>query len=43
MFFESLQLEFLNLKGDCAGSSETIHIKITHCLKAHVMDHIFSV
>ena len=30
-------LEFLNLKGGCTGSSESIRIKMLHCWKSHVM------
>ena len=30
-------LEFLSLKGGCTGSSESIHVKIPHCWKSHVM------
>ena len=30
-------LEFLSLKGDCAGSSESTLVKIPHCWKSHVM------
>ena len=33
-------LEFLGLKGDCTGSSESIHVKMPHCWKSHVMAHI---
>ena len=33
-------LEFLNLKGGCTGSSESILVKIPHCLKSHVMAQI---
>ena len=29
-------LEFLSLKGGCTGSSESIHVKMPHCLKSHV-------
>ena len=29
-------LEFLSLKGDCTGLSESIHVKIPHCRKSHV-------
>ena len=29
-------LEFLSLKGDCPGSSESIHVKMPHCWKSHV-------
>ena len=30
-------LEFLSLKGDCRGSSESTHVKMPHCLKSHVL------
>ena len=29
-------LEFLSLKGDCTGLSESIHVKMPHCWKSHV-------
>ena len=35
-------LEFLSLKGDCAGSPESALVKMPHCWKSHVMAHIFS-
>ena len=28
-------LEFLSLKGDCRGSSESTHVKIPHCWKSN--------
>ena len=34
-------LEFLSLKGSCAGLSEPIHIKMPHCWKSHVPAYIF--
>ena len=30
-------LEFLSLKGDCRGSSESILVRMSHCWKSHVM------
>ena len=30
-------LEFLRLKGGCTGSSESIHVKVPHCWKSHVV------
>ena len=36
-------LEFLSLKRGCTGSSESIHVKMTHCWKAHVAAHILVV
>ena len=30
------QLEFLSLKGDCTGSSESTLVKMPHCWKSHV-------
>ena len=30
-------LEFLSLKGDCNGSSESAHVKMQYCWKSHVM------
>ena len=32
-------LEFLSLKGDCTGLSESIHVKMPHCWKSHVAAH----
>ena len=29
-------LEFLSLKGDCRGSSESTLVKMPHCWKLHV-------
>ena len=34
-------LEFLSLKGDCTGSSESRLVKIPHCWKSHVTAHMF--
>ena len=33
-------LEFLSLKGDCTGSSESTHVKTSRCWKSHVMAQI---
>ena len=33
-------LEFLSLKVDCTGSSESIHVKMPHCWKSHVVAHM---
>ena len=33
--------EFLSLKGDCTGSSESTHVKMPHCWKSHVWALIF--
>ena len=33
-------LEFIGLKGGCAGSSESTLVKMTHCWKSHVTAHI---
>ena len=30
-------LEFLNLKGVCTGSSESILVRMAHCWKSHVL------
>ena len=30
-------LEFLSVKGDCRGSSESTHVKMPHCWKSHAM------
>ena len=32
-------LEFLSLKGDCRGSSESKHVKIPQCWKSHALAH----
>ena len=32
-------LEFLSLKGGCAGSSESTLVKMPHCWKSHVAAH----
>ena len=32
-------LEFLSLKGGCAGSSESILVKMLHCWKSHDTAH----
>ena len=34
-------LEFLSLKGDCTGSSESTLVKMPHCWKSHVVAHMF--
>ena len=33
-------LVFLSLKGGCTGSSESEHVKMSHCWKSHVAAHI---
>ena len=33
-------LEFLSLKGDYTGSSESTLVKMPHCWKSHVVAHI---
>ena len=35
-------LEFLSLKGDCTGSSESTLVKMPHCWKSHALAHIVS-
>ena len=35
------RLESLSLKGGCTGWSESILVKMPHCLKSHVMAHIY--
>ena len=35
-------LEFLNLNGGCAGSSQSTLVKVPHCRKSHVTAHIVS-
>ena len=32
--------EFLSLKGDCTGPSESTHVKMSHCWKSHAQGHI---
>ena len=36
-------LKYLSLKGVCTGSSESILVKMPHCLKSHVAAHVASV
>ena len=31
------RLEFLSLKGGCRGLSESTHVKMSHCLKSHII------
>ena len=31
-------LEFISLKGGCAGSSESTRVKMPHCWKSHVAE-----
>ena len=33
------QMEFLSLKGDCTGSSESTLVKMPHCWEPHVAAH----
>ena len=33
-------LEFISLKGGCRGSSESTHVKMSHCWKSHALAHI---
>ena len=33
-------LEFLSLKGDCTGSSESTLVKMSNCWKSHALAHI---
>ena len=33
-------LEFLSLKGGCRGSSESTHVKMSHCWKSHAVAHL---
>ena len=35
-------LEFLSLKGGCRGSSESTHVKMPHCWKAHAAAHLIA-
>ena len=32
--------EFLSLKGGCRGSSESTHVKMSHCWKSHALAHL---
>ena len=32
-------LEFLSLKGDCTGSSESTLVKMSNCWKSHALAH----
>ena len=32
--------EFISLKGDCTGSSESTLVKMPHCWKSHVTAHL---
>ena len=34
-------LEFLSLKGDGRGSSESTHVKMSHCWKSHALAQIY--
>ena len=36
-------LEFLSLKGDCTGSSESTLVKMPHCWKSHVTVRIHTI
>ena len=33
-------LEFLSLKGGCAGSSESTLVKMSNCWKSHALAHL---
>ena len=35
-------LEFLSLKGGRRGSSESTHVKMSHCWKSHALAHILN-
>ena len=35
-------LEFLSLKGGYTGSSESTHVKMSHCWKSHVTAHYYN-
>ena len=37
------QLEFLSLKGGCRVSSESTHVKMSHCWKSYALAHLLSV
>ena len=36
-------LKFLGLKGDCAGSSGSTLVNMTHCWKSHVKAHMYHI
>ena len=36
-------LEFPSLKGGCSDSSESTHVKMSHCWKSHVPAQLFTV
>ena len=36
MLLTEHHFEFPSLKGGCTGSSESIHVKMSHCWKSHV-------
>ena len=36
-------LEFLTLKGDCRGSSESTLVKMSNCWKSHALAQLFSI
>ena len=36
-------LDFLSLKGDCTGSSESTLVKVSHCWKSHAVAQIEAV
>ena len=36
-------LEFLSLTGGCTGSSESTHVKMSHCWKSHDTAHMYLV
>ena len=38
--FAEQNSEFLSLKVGCTGLSESTHVKMTHCWKSHVTDHM---
>ena len=41
MLLTEHNLEFLSIKGDCTGLSESTHVKMPRCWKSHVTAHIF--
>ena len=42
MLLTKHDLEFLSLTRGCTGSSESTHVKMSHCWKSHVMAHMSS-
>ena len=41
MLLTEHHLEFLSLKGGCRGSTESTHVKMSHCWNSHALAHIY--